>query len=333
LSGGSKRAANDGVRRAEHLFRSVNLTEWQYLHPLIDGDEYNDPGDDGACPYFIPFGKNGKRMLMYYSHMNGARYALGKFDKAALKFIPETGDRINTVSQTCGYMAPAAWPCPDNSGDAFAIYIMHGVRGPEIMSLPHRLREPDSGDGMDVAPACDYGAIKSGHVRAEGVEIADGAEVILDGFDGNAAELDITLGYERGASPEVRVFRSADGGEYTSIRLYPEGGSHLRTPEGWNYGDTLAVDCSRSGRGAQLAPPETSDLRRGRQSEVRLRIFLDRSVVEVFAAGGRSIGRRVFPSPSSTGLSVTAAGGKCRVISADMWQLGDVNTPEPGEYL
>jgi Beta-fructosidases (levanase/invertase) len=332
LSGGSKRAENGGVRRGIHLFRSENLADWEYLHPFIDSDEYNEPGDDGACPYFIPFGKNGQRMLMYYSHMNGARYTIGRFDKNLLKFIPITGGQINTVSQTGGYMAPAAWPCGDGSGDAYALYIMHGVRGPELMSIPHRIHEA-GGDVVEVTPACDYSPIKSGHVKAGDIAVADGGEVVLDGFSGVSAELDITIAYERGASPEVRVFRSPDGSEYTSVRLYLEGGAHLRTPDGWQYGDILAVDCSRSAAGILPAPPEVTDLRRGRNSSVRLRIFLDRSIIEVFSDGGKSIGRRVYPTLSSTGVSVTASGGNCRIVSAQMWQLGDVNTPDPGEYM
>lgn len=333
LSGGIRRREGGVVRRALHLYRSANLTDWEYLHPFIDGDGYSDPGDDGGCPYFIPFGRNGRYMLMHYSHKFGARYVLGCFDRAALKCIPETGERMNTVSQTGGYMAPAAWPCGDGSGDAYAIYIMHGMRGPEIMSLPHRITMSADGDGIEVAPACDYSPICTKTVSVRDIEVACGAEVVLPGFCGTSAEIDITLAYERGCSPEVRVFCSPDGGEYTSVRLYPGGGSRVRVPEGFDCADTLVLDCSRSGRNAAPVPPEACELRMGRRNEISLRIFVDKSVVEVFSRGGRSLGRRVFPSPSSDGVSVTASGGSCRIIRADMHLLDDVNTPEPCEYL
>ena len=55
---------------------------------------------------------------------------------------------------------------------------------------------------------------------------------------------------------------------------------------------------------------------------VRLRILVDRSVVEVFAGGGRvAITDRVFPRPSSTGMSLFAEGGDARVASLDAWSI------------
>ena len=58
---------------------------------------------------------------------------------------------------------------------------------------------------------------------------------------------------------------------------------------------------------------------------VNLRILVDRSVVEVFAGDGRvAITDRIFPKPSSNGLSLYANGGRARIIELKMWKLRSV---------
>ena len=55
---------------------------------------------------------------------------------------------------------------------------------------------------------------------------------------------------------------------------------------------------------------------------IRLRIFVDRSSVELFANDGETvISDRIFPSPASNGLEIYALGGSARVISLDVWKL------------
>ena len=55
---------------------------------------------------------------------------------------------------------------------------------------------------------------------------------------------------------------------------------------------------------------------------VELRILVDRSVVELFAEGGRvTITDRVFPRPDSAGLSLYSEGGEARIVSLEAWTL------------
>jgi len=55
---------------------------------------------------------------------------------------------------------------------------------------------------------------------------------------------------------------------------------------------------------------------------LRLRIFLDRSILEVFANGRRYLTQRIFPTRAeSTGVALTARGGSARVASLEAWEL------------
>ena len=65
LSGGTLPNGPGGKpTRANFLFRSENLTKWEYLHPFVEDDQYTLVGDDGACPYFWPIGD--RHMLLFF---------------------------------------------------------------------------------------------------------------------------------------------------------------------------------------------------------------------------------------------------------------------------
>jgi len=53
---------------------------------------------------------------------------------------------------------------------------------------------------------------------------------------------------------------------------------------------------------------------------ITLHIFLDHSVVEVFAAG-RAITKRTFADPAARGLDVFSDGGAVRLKSIDVWKM------------
>ena len=74
------------------LYRSSNLLQWEYLHPLIegkwDGKATTNPVGDGEmweCPELFPLG--GGHVLIY-SSMEKVFWLSGTLDTNALKFIP-----------------------------------------------------------------------------------------------------------------------------------------------------------------------------------------------------------------------------------------------------
>ncbi|MCU0979220.1 MAG: hypothetical protein MUF25_08640 [Pirellulaceae bacterium] len=50
LSGGTLPGPGGRPVRANFLFRSPDLANWEYLHPFAESDQYSLAGDDGACP-------------------------------------------------------------------------------------------------------------------------------------------------------------------------------------------------------------------------------------------------------------------------------------------
>jgi sucrose-6-phosphate hydrolase SacC (GH32 family) len=58
---------------------------------------------------------------------------------------------------------------------------------------------------------------------------------------------------------------------------------------------------------------------------VRLRVFVDRSSVELFAGDGQTtISDRIFPSAGSDGIAFFSKGSGARVISLELWPLASI---------
>jgi beta-fructofuranosidase len=84
------------------LYRSRDLRQWEYLHPLISGSwagvKTPNPCDDGEmweCPELFPLDhpRLGRRHALIYSTLNKVFWQTGRLDDATLRFEPEhTGE-------------------------------------------------------------------------------------------------------------------------------------------------------------------------------------------------------------------------------------------------
>ena len=72
--------------------------------------------------------------------------------------------------------------------------------------------------------------------------------------------------------------------------------------------------------------PETARMSYLRDGDLlHLRIFIDRSIVEVFANGQLCLTLRAYPSlKNSTGVSVFARGSDAKLVSLDAYQMRSI---------
>ena len=63
----------------------------------------------------------------------------------------------------------------------------------------------------------------------------------------------------------------------------------------------------------------------GDNETLKLRVFIDKSVVEVFVNGKQALAVRVYPSrDDSTGISLRAQAQDAELISLDAWQMKSI---------
>jgi beta-fructofuranosidase len=175
------------------------------------------------------------------------------------------------------------------------------------MSLPRVLWLGKDGDLKMKVPE-ELEQLRANPRSWKGRSVPADTETKIDGLQGNSLELAVDLEPAKGGQSGVKVYVSPDGSEQTLIY----------------YDDVkkqLVVDARRSSSaipgGIEAAPFE---LKKGEQ--LNLRIFIDKSMVEVFANDRQAVIRRAYPeNPQSTGVSLFSQGKEAKLIRLKAWDM------------
>ena len=320
-------------RLAEHLFFSKDLVQWEYRGVFVEDGFFTDRGEDGAVPYLLPLGT--KHLLLFASHRRGAQYYLGDYDRARDRFQIHRHGRFNYGPIGVGSLhAPAAFL--DAQGRCIAFFnVKEGKPSPDwsdVLTLP-RVLSLEADGTLGIRPATEVEALRSEPRSAAARELPANTEVVLDTPGGKAIEIEAE--FDPGAAREIclSVLRSPDGAERTDIRVF------FQTEQNWfgQFGRqrpcVLAVDTSRASlrEDVQARPPETGPLLLPEGEPLRLRVFVDHSLVEVFANGRQCLTLRTYPSRAdSDTLALHAQGAAAKLKSFRVWDLQLSPKPSKG---
>ena len=329
----------DGERGADgqgidHLFRSTDLAQWEHIGALLEDKHFAERGEDAAVPVFWPLSRldgspSGKHMLLLFSHKRAGRCYIGDYDPITRRFAPDAHYRMNYGSYTVGSLhAPSAAIGPDGLFTAiFNVKEGKPAAGwDNIMTLPRQywLRE-DGALGMTTAG--DIETLRLDYADIPPMDLPATRETLLDDLDnidgpshavsGKAIEIIADIEPRDAREVGLYVLRSPDAAERTRISFYPQDNRRFDT-------GSLQIDISE----ASLSPdvfartPETGPLRLYPGEPLRLRIFVDRSIIEVFANDRQCLTLRAYPSrPDSSGVSLFARGGDARLAEMRVWQM------------
>ncbi len=341
LSGAVDYRGPGGQQVAEaFLFRSRDLQRWEYMHKFLVGDRFTEMGDDAACPYFWPIGD--RHILPFYSHKTGAQYYLGDYDQAQDKFHVTSHGKFNFgASRPGGVHAPTA--APDGQGGVIVLFNMNEAKPSpgwnQIMTLPRRLTLGADGT-LRQEPAGAVASLRQARQVQAAMTLPANQEVVLPQIRGNAME--ILAEIDPGDAPmvELNVLRSPGKEEYTRIAFFRERGTYQGRnyvrprPADWKseYKSLLTIDSSYSSvlPDVRSRAPETAPLLLARGETLKLRIFIDRSVVEVFANGRQCVALRVYPGlADSTGVSLRSQGRDSKLVSLGAWQMRSIYADQP----
>lgn len=339
--------------RANSLFRSKDLTRWEYMHEFVKDDRFTLIGDDGACPYFWPIGD--RYIMNFFSHMSGGQYLLGDYDKQNDKFVVTSAGKYNHGAVgPSGVHAPSA--APDGKGGVIVIFNMNPGKPTEgwnqIMTLPRRLTLI-SKDELGQEPVGDIASLRHNHKHIGTMTLPANREIVLKEINGNAMEISAEIDPKNAQLIEMNVLRSPNKEEYTRIIFFKEKGftkglEYKSGPEtalmpadlvSLVTGDKpviqtrstssslISIESSYSSTlpDNRLRPPETAPFLLNPGETVKLRIFIDKSVVEVFVNGKQCVAVRVYPGrDDSTGVSIRAQGQDAELKSLDAWQMKSI---------
>jgi len=315
---------------ATSLFKSQDLVHWEHVGPFYQSDRrWTEAGNDCAVPDFFPLGD--KHMLLFCSHLCCTQFYLGRLE--GNHFEPEFHDGMSWPG---GHLGGARTLLDASGRRIFFDWIME-LRGVDrernsgwsgVMTLPRVLSLAEDGT-LRIEPPPEFEVLRMNGRVHENVRLGADEQRTLDDIRGDCLELAVTI--EPGDAKEfgVSVRCTPDGAEQTGIVCVPRD-KKLKIDVSQSTLDPKIVypyyrDAKRSERlpesertvTAQAAPFELAD-----GEALQLRIFLDRSVLEVFANGRQCITHRIHPTRSdSLGVALFSRGGSAKFPRVEAWEM------------
>lgn len=300
------------------LFVSEDLEKWDYLHRFYESKrEWTSKTEDNMCPSFLPLPKseNGgeisdKHLLLFISHNLGCQYYIGDYKQD--RFFPENHGRMTW--QDNAYFAPEAMV--DDKGRQIMWTWMFDDRPDSVKNdigwtgtygLPRSLWLGEDGT-LRMNPIKELEQLRLNEQSKSNVTVKSGSEVSLNKFSHELMELEVTIDPNEADQFGIKVGVSENGEEETVI-YYDRNDQKLK------------MDTRKSGLdfGRKIIEEAPLELKAGEL--LILRIFIDRSIVEVYANNRQAIARRVYPTLGGTGISTFSKGGDVTFSTIKSWEM------------
>jgi beta-fructofuranosidase len=280
------------------LYRSDDLLEWTYLGPLFQGTT-----DTMECPSFFPLGD---KWLLCVSPYAQPVYAMGEY--AGHRFRPETEWLPMDFGRREDFYAPNCMLDPQGRRIQWG-WVRVGPPGAcwnGVLTLP-RLLSPRADGHLGIEPLPELERLRESHQRWERIPLtADVRELPTDLSSG---------------AVEIRAEFDLGGAARVALGLAPPGGAKIEVAYDHQAG---RLHCAGRSGGFRILPGE---------ERLRLRIFLDRSVVELYAngraaltAGGDWLGVGEGAREPAGGGAVTlhARGDGALASALDVWEMASI---------
>ena len=315
ISGGSPGSGQGPV-----LYTSTDdeLAKWTLVGPLMKHDMPDVfVHEDISCPDLFKLGD--KHILLCISHARGARYYVGRFEKN--QFVAEAHYRMNWPGGGCF--------APETLLDGKGRRIMWAwVLGePSTMTLP-RVLSMGNDRVLQIEPAEELNSLRTNAQSLKDIEVKSDAVVPAEGIKGDCKEILVTIDPQQAMQCGVKVRSSPDFMEETSV-TYDQSRKVLRIEVGKSSLDkkkkprTFAMNfmLPKGSKDPQVDAQEAPfELYEGEL--LTLRIYLDHSIMEVYANGRQCITQRIWPTlPDSVGVAFFAHGGAAKVKTLEAWDM------------
>ncbi|MBU6398986.1 MAG: glycoside hydrolase family 32 protein [Verrucomicrobia bacterium] len=267
--------------------RNAELTQWKYLGVLF---RHPDPKvADIECPNFFQLGD---RWVLIVSPYGPVQYFIGDFDVAAHRFVPE---RRGVLDYSPNYYAPNGLEHPRGRriewGWVNGFPAGHGWNG--CHSLPRVLTIGADGD-LRQTPAPELKKLRGARLHRANVPLSSSPHA---------------LGVLK--QNTVEILAEVDPGDASLVGLRLKRSDNALG----------AINISYDGTQIEVAGVKAPFTLPAAERRLRLHVFLDKSLLEVFVNDRVCVARVVDPGPANLSAAFFAEGGRATIRSLDLWQL------------
>jgi len=302
------------------VYESSDLRNWTPRGPLFSIDAKRFPGFGATweLPVLLPLGKgrDGRERHVFLNDVRGqAYYWIGVFDAASARFMPDSeAPRVFDLGQG-HFSGPSGFVDP-KTGRSIVFSIAQGERSlrdeydagwahsgglPLVLSL-------GADDELRLAPIAELATLRTRQLLELRDVSVEQAAAALSAIHGRALEIELELAPSALAGKRGLTVRAAPAdAERTGL-----------------YVDTarnrLEIDRSRSVMGRDGGVQGGAFTLAG--EALRLRLFLDGSLVEAYVNERNSLTSRIYPTRADAdGLALLAQAGD-RIVSLRVWAMG-----------
>ena len=296
-----------GIGGTALLYESKDLSKWQYLNPLCIGEK-GSTGEVWECPDFFPLGN---KYVLLISAIRKNFYFVGNYKNH--KFYPEKQGILDignsfyaakTLLDPSGRRILFGWV---REGRSSPMQIASGWSGafslPRIMSLSQK-------NSLIMVPLPELKILRGKYIRFENICINYSASISLEDVQGDSLEIEAEFDLGKAKEFGFKVRCSPSLLEQTIIAFN-------------QIESTLKIDNSRSSLSAEADQGiQGGTLKLNKGERLRLHIFLDKSLIEVFANDHTCLTSRIYPTrEDSVQVELFARGGNKKVLYVDSWEI------------
>lgn len=296
------------------LYESDDLRHWRYQQPVLNSVVGADC-NMWECPVLLRF--PGYHVLLVCPHPE-AKYVYwiaGEWRNGTL--LERRRDKVDW-----GAFVYAAQCLHDPLQDRYLVWTwikegrsieaQRAAGWSGVLSLP-KTCGLDRNGALVMRPAPELTSLRRESRNIADSRLTPASENPLAGFEGECLEIDVELSFDEPTICHLSLRLSPDESEETLI-IYT------------SREEMLTVDCSRSSLQPEvdhqtISAPLTPD----QQGRICFRVFLDRSVLEVFLADQRCVTQRLYPTrEDSLGLRFTVKTGSAIIYRLSTWKLASI---------
>jgi len=294
------------------LYNSDDLRQWHYQGPILTG-VIGANCNMWECPVLLRFGPRSVLMVCPHPEAKFVYWIAGEWQDGILR-------EYQRGKLDLGPYVYAAQCLHDSVRNRYLVWtwIKEG-RSEEaqrsagwsgLLSLP---KECGLESSLIVKPARELISLRREGRSRVNERFGPSTEDPFAGFTGDCLEIEAELSFDEPAICDLWVRVSPDQTERTKIT--------------YNSAEkTLTVDCAHSSLDPSVDHRSVSGaLSPDLADRVRFRLFLDRSVLEVFLADRACITQRLYPTrEDSLGLSFTIRCGSAVIHRLSVWKMAPI---------
>lgn len=286
---------------AAFLYRSRDLIKWEFVNPLCYGE--GKVGRNWECPNFFPLGN--KHILIVSPHRrviyNIGIYENYKFkqDKWHLLDYGKSFYAPNTMFDEKGRLIMWGWI--KGAQDGFFEMLKGNTTGWNgCLTLPRILSLRDD-NTLDIRPASELEDLRNNHQKFTNIEIKNYSSFKINTIKDNCYELIIEIKDIKAKSLGFRLFKD-DNGENNISLIYDITNKIF-------YLDKEKIEIEFLNN----------------KKESKLHIFIDRSVIEIYANYRNCFTGRVYSQNiNATDIEIFVREGSITIEELTIWELKSI---------